>query len=173
MYMRSIPNLLTFTNLSFGVLAIIEIFSQNYLASAVYIMIAAIIDRYDGRIARRLKVCSEFGKELDSLADLVSFGIAPALLVYFKFNFDDLGTLRIVGIGTLLLYVVSGSYRLALFNIREFEGAFRGIPITVAGSILSIYSMIAPSTNSSIFISVVTLLIFSLLMVSNIKIKKI
>ncbi|WP_281279657.1 CDP-diacylglycerol--serine O-phosphatidyltransferase [Paenibacillus lentus] len=171
--MRSIPNLLTFTNLSFGVLAMIEIFNQNYSASAVYVMIAAIIDRYDGRIARRLNVCSEFGRELDSLADLVSFGIAPALLVYFKFNFDDLGILRIVGIAALILYVVSGSYRLALFNIREFEGNFRGIPITVAGSILTIYSMIAPSANSSMIISVVTLLIFSLLMVSNIKIKKI
>ncbi|WP_211231513.1 CDP-alcohol phosphatidyltransferase family protein [Paenibacillus harenae] len=94
--MKNIPNLLTFTNMSFGVFSIVEIFNQNYFVSAMYIIIAAFIDRYDGRIARRLDVCSEFGKELDSLADLVSFGIAPALLIYFKFNFDDLGMLKLV-----------------------------------------------------------------------------
>lgn len=173
MYMRNIPNLLTFANLSFGVLSIIELFHQNYLVSAMFIIIAAIIDRYDGRIARRLDVCSEFGKELDSLADLVSFALAPALLIYIKFNFDDPGILKFVGIAALLLYVVCGSYRLALFNISKFEGAFRGIPTTVAGFILSIYSLIAPSTTHSIFISVFLLFILSFLMVSSVKFKKI
>ncbi len=173
MFIKNIPNLLTFTNMSFGVFSIVEVFNQNYFVSAMYIIIAAFIDRYDGRIARRLDVCSEFGKELDSLADLVSFGIAPALLIYFKYNFDDLGILKLVGIVALLLYIVSGSYRLALFNIREFEGTFRGIPITVAGFILAAYSVIAPGANSSTLISVITLLISSYLMVSNIKFKKI
>ncbi|NRG34272.1 CDP-diacylglycerol--serine O-phosphatidyltransferase [Niallia circulans] len=173
MFIKNIPNLLTFVNLSFGVLSIVEVINQNYFVSAIYIIIAAFIDRYDGRIARRLDVCSEFGKELDSLSDLVSFGIAPALLVYFKFNFDDLGMLRLVGIVALLLYVVSGSYRLARFNIKEFEGIFRGIPITVAGFILSIYSVIAPSTINLTLISVISLFAFSYLMVSSIKFKKI
>lgn len=173
MLKKNIPNLLTFLNLSFGVFSIIEVINQNYFASAIYIIIAAFIDRYDGRIARRLDVCSEFGKELDSLADLVSFGIAPALLVYFKFDFGELGMLKFVGIGALLLYIVSGSYRLALFNIREFEGTFRGIPITVAGFILAAYSLITPCTRSSTIISVITLLISSYLMASTIKFKKI
>ncbi|WP_270166937.1 CDP-diacylglycerol--serine O-phosphatidyltransferase [Paenibacillus sp. SYP-B4298] len=173
MLIKNIPNLLTFTNMSFGVFSIVEIFNQNYFVSAMYIIIAAFIDRYDGRIARRLNVCSEFGKELDSLADLVSFGIAPALLIYFKFNFDDLGMLKLVGIVALLLYIISGSYRLAQFNIREAEGSFRGVPITVAGFILAVYSLTVPGTNSSTLISVITLLIFSYLMVSTIKFKKI
>ncbi|MBX4148583.1 CDP-diacylglycerol--serine O-phosphatidyltransferase [Paenibacillus sp. FSL W7-1279] len=173
MLIKNIPNLLTFVNLSFGVLSIVEVFNQNYLASAMYIIIAAFIDRYDGRIARRLDVCSEFGKELDSLADLVSFGIAPALLVYFKFNFADLGLMKLVSIVALLFYIISGSYRLALFNIKKFEGTFSGIPITVAGLILSTCSVIAPSTNSLSLISVITLLTLSYLMVSNIKFKKI
>lgn len=173
MFKKNIPNLLTFMNLSFGVYSIVEVMNQNYFASAMYIMIAALIDRCDGKIARRLDVCSEFGKELDSLSDLISFGIAPALLVYFKFNFDDLGVLRFVGIVALLLYVVSGSYRLARFNISEFEGTFRGIPITVAGFILSTYAAIAPSTNSLTLISVFSLLAFSYLMVSRITFKKI
>ncbi|KAA8745527.1 MULTISPECIES: CDP-diacylglycerol--serine O-phosphatidyltransferase [Paenibacillus] len=173
MFIKNIPNLLTFINLSFGVLSIVEVINQNYFASAMYIIISACIDRYDGIIARRLDVCSEFGKELDSLADLVSFGIAPALLIYFKFNFDDLGMMRMLGIVALLLYIVSSSYRLALFNIRKFEGTFRGIPITVAGFVLSTYSVIAPSTDSLTLISVITLLAFSYLMVSSIKFKKI
>lgn len=173
MFIKNIPNLLTFVNLSLGVLSIVEVINQNYFVSAIYIIIAAFIDRYDGRIARRLDVCSEFGKELDSLSDLVSFGIAPALLVYFKFNFDDLGMLRLVGIVALLLYVVSGSYRLARFNVKEFECIFSGIPITVAGFILSIYSVLAPSTINLTFISVISLFAFSYLMVSSIKFKKI
>jgi len=109
MYMRNIPNLLTFANLSFGVLSIIELFHQNYLVSAMFIIIAAIIDRYDGRIARRLDVCSEFGKELDSLADLVSFALAPALLIYIKFNFDDPGisTTHSLFISVFLLFILS------------------------------------------------------------------
>ncbi|MNE64290.1 hypothetical protein D3C80_1596970 [compost metagenome] len=78
-----------------------------------------------------------------------------------------------MGIVAVLLYVVSGSYRLARYNIREFEGTFRGIPITVAGFVLSIYSMIAPSTSSLAFMSVITLFVFSFLMVSTIKFKKI
>lgn len=173
MLKKSIPSLLTFANLSFGVISIIEILNQNYFVSAMYIIIAALIDRYDGRIARRLEVCSEIGKELDSLADLVSFGIAPALLIYFKFNFDDLGMLKLLGVVALLLYIISGSYRLALFNIREFDGMFRGVPITVAGFVLTAYSVVVPGTNSASFISVMILLIFAYLMVSSRKFKKI
>ncbi|OME87078.1 MULTISPECIES: CDP-diacylglycerol--serine O-phosphatidyltransferase [Paenibacillus] len=173
MLKKSIPNLLTFANLSFGVLSILEIIKQNYIASAAYIMIAVFIDRYDGRIAKRLNVCSEFGKELDSLADLVSFGVAPALLIFYKFNFVDLGIPKWVGVCFLLLYIISGSYRLANYNIRKFEGSFLGVPITVAGFVLSTYSLVAPSNRISTLGSFILLLVLSLLMVSKFNFKKI
>lgn len=173
MFVKYIPNLLTFSNLSLGLFSILELFKQNYLASAMFILFAALIDRYDGKIARRLNVCSEFGKELDSLADLVSFGIAPALLIYMKFNFNEVGVLKLAGIILLVIYVISGAHRLALFNIKKFEGTFRGIPITVAGLVLSTYALVLPNTIISLFVSAVSMLILSYLMVSNIKIKKI
>ncbi|MFM9278683.1 CDP-diacylglycerol--serine O-phosphatidyltransferase [Paenibacillus jiagnxiensis] len=173
MFIKFIPNLLTFANLSFGVLSILEIIKLNYTTSAVYIIIAAIIDRYDGKIARSLNVSSEFGKELDSFADIVSFGVAPALLIFNKFNFLDSGLLKFAGAGLLLLYIISGSYRLAKYNISKFEGTFRGIPITVAGFVLSIYSLIIPSNRISELVSVVLLLILSILMVSKFHFKKI
>ncbi|WP_249879158.1 CDP-alcohol phosphatidyltransferase family protein [Niallia circulans] len=81
MFIKNIPNLLTFVNLSLGVLSIVEVINQNYFVSAIYIIIAAFIDRYDGIIARRLDVCSEFGKELDSLSDLVSFVLQLYLFI--------------------------------------------------------------------------------------------
>lgn len=171
--MRNIPNLLTFSNLSFGVLSIIAIFNQNYFASALYILIAAFIDRFDGRIARRFNVCSEFGKELDSLADMVSFGIAPAVLVYMKFQFHDLGILKFVGIVPLLVYVVSGSYRLARFNTVKFEGTFSGLPITAAGAILALCTMITRSTTGTAYFLMIAVFILSFLMVSRIPIKKV
>ncbi|MDG0810405.1 CDP-diacylglycerol--serine O-phosphatidyltransferase [Cohnella rhizosphaerae] len=152
MLKRAIPNVLTFSNLTFGVLSIVEVIQQNYIASAAFIMIAAFMDRYDGRIARRLDVCSDFGKELDSLADLVSFGVAPALLIFNKFNFLELNA-KLVGLGVLVLYVLCGSYRLVRFNIIKFEGNFIGVPITVAGLALSAYSLLAPINKVSVFFS--------------------
>jgi CDP-diacylglycerol--serine O-phosphatidyltransferase len=85
MYLRiqkQIPNLFTLGNLTCGVLAILAIFNDN-LDQAVYLVIlAAILDFFDGFLARLLKVSGELGKQLDSLADLVTFGVAPAFMLY-------------------------------------------------------------------------------------------
>lgn len=173
MLKKSIPNVLTYTNLSFGVLSILEMIKENYIASAVFILVAALVDRYDGRIARHFDVCSEFGKELDSLADLVSFGIAPALLIFYKFNFLDLGNIKMMGSGFLLLYIICGSSRLAKYNISKFDGVFMGIPITAAGLILALYSLAAPSNTISAHISMIILILLAYFMVSKFEFKKI
>ena len=173
MFKKIIPNLLTFANLSFGVLAMLMIIEQNYIAGAVFIMVSALIDRYDGRIANRLNASSELGKELDSLADLVSFGVAPALLIFNKFSILDLGNVKVVGICFLLLYIISGCYRLAKYNIMEFNGYFTGVPITVAGFTLAIYSLVMPGNYISAIISMVLLVFLAYLMVSQFKLKKI
>ncbi|MFM9330917.1 CDP-alcohol phosphatidyltransferase family protein [Paenibacillus mesotrionivorans] len=173
MLRKSVPNLLTFANLSFGVLSLLAVLKDNYIASAVYIIIAALIDRYDGRIARRLNVTSDIGKELDSLADLVSFGVAPALLIFHKFAFSDVHGLKLAGVGFLLLYIISGCYRLGRYNASTFDGNFSGVPITIAGLILSVYSLMVPSSPVFLFVSVVLLLVLSILMVSKLKLKKI
>lgn len=77
-----IPNLFTFINLSCGIFSLLNIFHTNYTISGIFILIAGLVDRYDGRVARYLNVSSDLGKELDSLADLVSFGVAPSFLIY-------------------------------------------------------------------------------------------
>lgn len=172
MLKKSIPNVLTFANLSFGVLSLLAILNDSYISSAVYIIIAALIDRYDGRIARRLNVSNEIGKELDSLADLVSFGIAPALLIFHKFAFADFHFVKLTGVCFLLLYIISGCYRLGRYNVSTFDGNFSGVPITIAGLILSVYSLIVPISPIFLFVSVVLLLVLSILMVSKLKLRK-
>lgn len=173
MLKKLIPNLLTFVNLAFGVLSILEIIKRNYFAAAIFIIIAAFIDRYDGRIARLLNVSSEFGKELDSLADLVSFGVAPALLIFNKFNFLDSGNIKGVGICFLLSYIISGSYRLAKYNISKFDGIFTGVPITVAGFIVALYSLVTPINSISTLLSIILLMLFTYFMVAKFEFKKI
>lgn len=165
--------MLTFANLSFGVLSLLAVLKSNYIAAAVYIIIAALIDRYDGKIARRLNVSSEIGKELDSLADLVSFGVAPAILIFHKFSFADVHLLKQIGVILLLMYIISGSYRLGRYNISTFDGNFSGVPITIAGLILSVYSLVVPSKPVFLFVSVVLLLLLSVLMVSKLKLRKV
>ncbi|MBU3133680.1 CDP-diacylglycerol--serine O-phosphatidyltransferase [Clostridium gasigenes] len=172
MIKKYVPNILTFINLSFGITSIINIFDQNYLYASLCILAAALVDRYDGRIARYLNVSSEIGKELDSLADLVSFGVAPALIIFTKYNFYTVGFSRILGISLLLLYSICGCYRLAKYNISTFEGVFTGIPITIAGCILALFSLIIPSTINSV-VPILSLIVLSYLMVSRIKLKKI
>ena len=77
-----IPNVFTFINLSCGILSILSVMNKQYTLSSVFILLAGLVDRYDGRVARFLDVSSDLGKELDSLADLVSFGVAPSILIY-------------------------------------------------------------------------------------------
>jgi CDP-diacylglycerol--serine O-phosphatidyltransferase len=108
------------------------------LYGSILIIIAGILDRYDGKIARKLDVTSDFGKELDSLSDLVSFGLAPSLIAW-HLGLRDLGW---IGIVIALLFLSAGAYRLARFNIvAEPTIEYTGIPITIAGSLLSLYTI--------------------------------
>lgn len=173
MLKKFIPDILTLSNLSFGILSILEVYEGNYFEAAIFIIIAAIIDRYDGRIARFLNVSSELGKNLDSFADLVSFGVAPVFLIHAKYNFIDLRYMKIFGFCSLILYVLCGAYRLANYNIREFSGIFTGIPITVSGLVIAVFSLIAPYNSVSTPSSIVLLIAFAYLMVSKFKLKKI
>ena len=81
---RILPNIVTLSNLIFGVISLWLTMEGQYKEAAVAILLAMILDGLDGRLARRFEVTSDFGKELDSLSDLVSFGVAPALLTYAR-----------------------------------------------------------------------------------------
>lgn len=167
-----IPNIFTFINLSCGILSILSTFDKNYLWAGIFIIIAGLVDRYDGRIARYLQVSSDLGKELDSLADLVSFGVAPSILVYILFNLKDFGPAGILGIAVLLIFPICGAYRLARYNATDFDGTFTGVPITVTGSFLGLFVMFVHKTDISIYVPIALMLIGSYLMVSTFKLKK-
>jgi CDP-diacylglycerol--serine O-phosphatidyltransferase len=162
-----IPNLLTIINLFAGVVAIMLSFGGKWLLAAGLIMGAALFDSLDGRIARRLNATSEFGKELDSLADLVSFGVAPATIAYLM-HFTGIGW---SGYILAALFPVCGALRLARFNLANIRGYFLGLPITGAGSLLAIFSVIGQGIPVAVHSLVV--IVLSGLMVSTIKVPKI
>lgn len=167
-----IPNIFTFINLSCGVLSLLSVFDERYLQAAIFIILAALVDRYDGRVARYLNVSSELGKELDSLADLVSFGVAPSILIFVLFDFSQLGPKGILGYAILLAFPICGAFRLARYNVSTFDGNFRGIPITIAGCFMAVYAIISLYVKLPVLLTVILMIIGSYLMVSNIKLKK-
>ena len=172
-----IPNVFTFINLSCGVISILSAMDEKYAMAGVFILLAGLVDRYDGRIARFLDVSSDLGKELDSLADLVSFGVAPSILVYLLFNLESFGPKGLLGFVVLLLFPICGAYRLARFNAAEFDGSFTGVPITIVGCFMALFSIIVIQLNLNmtmlIYISVLLMIIGSYLMVSTIRLKKV
>lgn len=165
MGVKLLPNICTSFNLLLGLMAMVAVIHQQYPLASGLIVVAALMDRLDGILARRLQVVTQFGKELDSLADLVSFGVAPALLAYAV----SLHIWTLVGLTCVSLYVLSGAYRLARFNVAESQGFFLGLPITVAGAILAFALAI---TDNPVVILLLCLLLAGA-MVSTIRLPKI
>ncbi|MFC0187053.1 CDP-diacylglycerol--serine O-phosphatidyltransferase [Fictibacillus aquaticus] len=164
---RHIPNMLTFGNLFCGFLSIKYIINGDIKNATILIFIAIMLDAIDGRAARILGVSNNLGKELDSLADIVSFGVAPAYLAAFTY-FHQFGLYGIIMAG---LFPLFGAYRLARFNMTDQEENlkhFTGIPITLAGALVTFLVLFYKSLPLPIFIMMFYALCY--LMVSTIKI---
>lgn len=177
MVKKAVPNMFTLSNLACGIMSIMMTFNSSpenkiyYMWACFFIICAALMDRYDGKVARYLDVSSEIGKELDSLADLVSFGVAPAILTYNLFN---LSHMRIIGYLLLLVFPLAGAYRLARYNITSFDGVYSGVPITIAGMFMALYCLVCTCLHIyNMKLTVLLMLLFSYLMVSTIKLKKV
>ncbi len=144
MKMFTLPNLITSGNLLFGLAGIIFLFQQDFRQASFCILIALILDFLDGFVARLTGSFSEIGKQLDSLADMVTFGALPALMLYFSSGIE--GYLNII----CLLPALFSALRLAKFNIDERQSVgFYGLPtpanaMTIA-SFPFIFSAGAPS----------------------------
>ncbi|MCZ6801033.1 MAG: CDP-diacylglycerol--serine O-phosphatidyltransferase [Nitrospirae bacterium] len=168
-----IPNLLTTGNLFSGLAAVVFIFHERFEAAAIAILIALVFDTLDGTSARVLNSTSEFGVEYDSLSDLISFGLAPGLLIYAW----ALKSPGMLGAAVMFAYVACGALRLARFNVMGSTGDnkfFTGLPIpAAAGVIATLYIFdkrildMAP-TMKSVVVLVVSLML-SFLMVSTLK----
>ncbi len=161
-----LADIFTIANLSCGILSIILSMEGNFKLSALLLFIAVIFDVLDGKIAGLMHQKNAFGKQIDSMSDLVSFGVAPMLLFY---------SLQTPGIGLsilLLFFVVCGMFRLARYNISESPG-FEGVPITVNGLLFPVLYLIYSSYPASIHIWPLIILIQGLLMISTVKVSRI
>jgi CDP-diacylglycerol--serine O-phosphatidyltransferase len=132
-----LPNLFTTGNLFCGFWAIISVFQEKFFYAGVAILLASGFDILDGKVARLSGATSKFGVQYDSLADLVSFGVAPALLA-FNWALRPYGKF---GWLAAFLFVVCGALRLARFNVESSSGEakyFKGLPIPVAASMIAL-----------------------------------
>ncbi|WP_050615848.1 CDP-diacylglycerol--serine O-phosphatidyltransferase [Bacillus testis] len=160
-------NLMTLTNMSLGGFAVLSGINGNLNISMLFIFIAALADRFDGALARKLNCESELGKQLDSMSDIISFGVAPAVLIYQAV----LVHFGAPGMFFTVFYIGCGAFRLAKFNITESNGYFTGLPITAAGCLATL-SFLGTHALPPIFYMFLMCLL-SLSMVSPFKLKKV
>ena len=197
--MKSIPNLFTVLNLFFGCLAVILILQNGitvlynpdgsqYIGmpektelASFFIGLAALVDFLDGLVARLFKATSPMGKELDSLADVVSFGVAPGMILYqlLRLSFAGQEDGLDVSVGWLLpalLIPCAAAYRLARFNIDDAQQyGFKGVPTPAAGLLIASLPLISWYTNSRMveaallnkWVLYALILLIAYLMVSN------
>ena len=147
-----LPNILTLVGVCLGISSIKFSLDQNYSLAITLLLIAAVLDGLDGRVARLIDGTSEFGKELDSLTDFVSFGIAPAFILYFW----ELNNYGRIGWAITLLFSVCCVLRLARFNLTKTNhdqkwkiNFFEGVP-SPAGAILVLLPLIYDLSNFKI-----------------------
>jgi CDP-diacylglycerol--serine O-phosphatidyltransferase len=133
-----IPSFFTLLNFFWGFLAVVKIYEGNLYTAAWFIILAVLSDGMDGKLARWTGSETPFGTELDSLADILSTGIAPAFLIYA----DSLHRLPIAGFFLCFIYVIAGGYRLARFNVQQAGNrshGYVGLPIPVAGMAIAAF----------------------------------
>lgn len=173
-----VPSFFTLANLFFGFWSIVSAFNQNFKWAGYFIVFSGVLDMFDGRIARLSNTGTKFGAELDSLVDIVSFGVAPALMMYFL-EFTAAGKFGWV---VCYLYVVAAALRLARYNVisstKGHSNFFTGLPSPAAGMTLATYFVFS-QTNwyraSVAYLDLqhegltVLILLLAALMVSNVK----
>ena len=164
-----LPNLFTALSVFFGMMSVIASSQGKFEKAFIYIVLSFIADGLDGRVARMTNTQSQFGLEFDSLADIVAFGVAPAMMLFFSVGqtYGKFGAL-ITG-----LFVVFGAIRLARFNVtteNNDPGVFIGLPIPTAAAVLASFIMLNIDLNHIFNIPLLIIaLILGILMVSNVR----
>ena len=170
-----LPNILTLGGVCLGISSIKFSIDGNFNLAVILILLAAILDALDGRVARLIKGTSEFGKELDSLTDFVSFGIAPVLILYF-WELNNYGKL---GWAIALIYSVCCVLRLARFNLTKNENDhewknnfFEGVP-SPAGGLLILTPLIYELTELNFNLNIKSLTPFLTVLIALLLVSKI
>ncbi len=159
------PSVITLLNAVSGMISILFSISRQYKYAAVFMIAAVFFDYIDGKIARLMKKETELGVELDSLSDMISFGVAPVVLAF--------QTTKNVGQGWIfaaiiyMLFLCAGALRLARFNITKKEKGYKGMPITINGLIVPIIYFAGITAWYPLWF-----LVSAILMISAFKIKK-
>jgi len=166
-----LPNIFTSLNIFCGYYSVISSLDKNFVAAAVAIIVAAVFDTLDGKVARATNTTSKFGIEYDSLADIISFGFAPGLMIYI-WVLEPLGR---IGWLAAFLFLVCGALRLARFNTQASSShstSFTGLPIPAAAGMTATTVLflhrIGVAEANPVFL-LVLLYSLSFLMVSTIK----
>ena len=155
----------TLTNVIFGIISILFAIKGLFTTASIMLLLAVVSDYFDGKIAKAMGQQNEFGKELDSLADTISFGVAPAI-----FGFSLIQTPLAVISFTVFLFC--GILRLARYNIMNMQGAFQGMPITMNGIVIPIVYLLRNTFPIEIKFFPYLYLILGILMVSSFRFKK-
>lgn len=134
--MIEFPHILTLLNLICGMISILFAVAGQLRLAAVFIIVAVFFDLIDGRMARYMKKVTPLGKELDSLSDIVSFGVAPVVIAYQTTK--NIGEGWIFAAIIYMVFLAAGGLRLARFNVRDATH-FEGMPITVNGIIIPLF----------------------------------
>ena len=170
-----LPNALTIFGVCLGLSSIKFALDANYVMAVIAIAFSALLDTFDGRVARLIKGTSKVGKELDSLTDVISFGVAPSFIMYF-WTINELGK---IGWMLILIYSVCCALRLARFNLTVIEETepwkvnfFEGVPSPAAAGLILLPLILSLSNlvqlENSAIISSTVILITSILMISKI-----
>lgn len=177
-----VPNLFTLGNLTLGFFAIVFALhgngQENLQLAGSLIFLAALCDGVDGAAARLLKAGSELGAQLDSLADLVTFGVAPAALAYVMV-LRELDHVAFwppglpLGMALAAIYPACAAYRLARFNVVHVTDSFAGLPSPIAGVIMALLVFVHPALfELPLFLPALVFLVMAFLMVSTIRYSK-
>ncbi len=159
---KHLPTILTLLNAVAGTLSIELSFTHSLPAAAVLIVCAVVLDGMDGAIARAMGTASPLGASLDSLADVISFGVAPSVLAFAQFPENP----AFIVIGAV--FVACGVYRLARFSVLPKGPAFVGVPITVNGILFPLLFMIGATEE----VTLLALAAMSILMVSTLRVPR-
>jgi len=165
-----LPNLFTSANIAAGFYSILEAQKGNFLIAAWVIMLAVLFDNLDGKIARLTHTESSFGVEYDSLSDLISFGVAPAFLLYV-FVLHDFTRLGVIA---SFLFLLTGALRLARFNVQTSHNSnFIGLPIpggaAAAASLIIVFLKFKIDYNSFALLFLIATFFIAFLMISPLK----
>jgi CDP-diacylglycerol--serine O-phosphatidyltransferase len=200
--MKQIPNLFTLLNLFFGCIAIVCILQngitiintndgtqyadipEKFWLAPIFIGVAALVDFLDGFLARLFKQTSSLGRELDSLADVVSFGVAPGMILYQFLRLSFMGQengadISMIWLLPAFILPCAAAYRLAVFNLDSTQSkSFKGVPVPAVGLMIASFPIIYWTRNSGVATTILlnkwylylTILILSALMISRVPI---